>query len=197
MKYASDNQLLTAAINYATECHKDDVRKGTDMNYIVHPLEVMHILFLMGADKQLMAAGVLHDTVEDTDATLNDIEAQFGFAVKELVKSHTEEHKEWEWEKRKTQAMTDEKDAPKREQMLVLADKLSNIRAMNRDYEKLGEKLWERFNRGKDKQAWYYHSSVNALKGLAQYDDIKPFYDEFSELVKETFGEAPENVLFK
>lgn len=62
----ADNKLLNEAIMYATRMHKKTLRKGIDMSYIVHPLEVMHILELMHADKQLMAAGVLHDTVEDT-----------------------------------------------------------------------------------------------------------------------------------
>lgn len=197
MEFANDNELLNAAISYATECHKDGVRKGTNMNYIVHPLEVMHILFLMGADKKLMAAGVLHDTVEDTDATLKDIKARFGEFVAELVKSHTEQHKEWEWEKRKITAMTSELTASRAEKLLVLADKLANIRAIHRDYESLGEELWGRFNRGKDQQAWYYHSSANALRSLADDTAAKEFYDEYVELVHATFGEAPENVLFK
>ena len=73
-----ENEMLTNAIAYAVEMHKGGLRKGTNIPYIVHPLEVMHILFEMGADKKLMAAGVLHDTVEDTKATLEDIEERFG-----------------------------------------------------------------------------------------------------------------------
>ena len=72
----AENELLNNAISFAVEKHKNGLRKGTKMPYIVHPLEVMHNLMLMGADKNLMAAGVLHDTVEDTDATLEEIGAK-------------------------------------------------------------------------------------------------------------------------
>lgn len=126
----ADNKLLNEAIMYATRMHKKTVRKGTDMPYIVHPLEVMHILELMHADKQLMAAGVLHDTVEDTKATIEDIEKRFGKDVAELVAAHTEKDKSKPWKERKTEALDHLYDAPERVKMLVLADKLANIRAI-------------------------------------------------------------------
>ena len=84
-----ENDMLNNAIVYAVEKHRNGLRKGTKMPYIVHPLEVMHNLMLMGADKNLMTAGVLHDTVEDTDATLEEIAAKFGADVAALVSSHT------------------------------------------------------------------------------------------------------------
>lgn len=190
-----DNELLIKAIDYANKMHAGDTRKGTDMPYIVHPLEVMHNLYLMQASKTLMAAGVLHDVVEDTDATIGDIEKEFGSVVAELVNSHTEQHKEWPWEKRKITAMDEERNLPKDMQMLALADKLANIRAMHRDFKLLGEKLWERFNRGKDQQNWYYHSSVNVLKKLEEYPEVAPFYSEFKVLVDDVFGAEPEGCL--
>lgn len=152
----AENELLNDAIPFVVEKHKDGLRKGTKMPYIVHPLEVMHNLMLMDADKKLMAAGVLHDTVEDTDTTLEEIAAKFGEDVAILVASHTEKDKALPWITRKEIALEHLKDANKREQMLVLADKLSNMRAIARDYAELKDKLWGRFNRGKESQAWYY-----------------------------------------
>lgn len=195
MVIEKDNELLIKAIEYANAMHAGACRKGTTMPYIIHPMEVMHNLYLMQADKSLMAAGVLHDVVEDTDATMTDIEKRFGVKIAELVKSHTEQHKEWPWEQRKAIAMEEERTLSKEMQMLALADKLSNIRAMHRDYVKLGDKLWERFNRGKDKQSWYYHSSVNVLKGLATYPEVEAFYNEFAKLVDEVFGNEPDGCL--
>ena len=89
----AENELLNNAISFAVEKHKNGLRKGTKMPYIVHPLEVMYNLMLMGADKNLMAAGVLHDTLEDTDATLEEIAAKFGADVDAIVSSHTEKDK--------------------------------------------------------------------------------------------------------
>lgn len=184
----SENEMLNNAIAYAVEKHKKGLRKGTKMPYIVHPLEVMHNLLLMGADKNLMAAGVLHDTVEDTDATLEEIAENFGEDVAALVASHTEKDKELPWKERKEIALEHLKHANKREQMLVLADKLSNMRAIARDYAELSDKLWERFNRGMDAQAWYYHGGAAALAQLGEYDDTRALYQEFADLVNEVFA---------
>ena len=185
----AENELLNNAIAFAVEKHKNGLRKGTKMPYIVHPLEVMHNLMLMGADKNLMAAGVLHDTVEDTDATLDEIAEKFGEDVASLVASHTEKDKSLPWKKRKDIALEHLKQANKREQMLVLADKLSNMRAIARDYDKIQDKLWERFNRGKEDQAWYYNTGADALIALANDEKTAEFYDEFADLVGHVFGD--------
>lgn len=197
VKFENDNYLLSEAIQFAAFWHRDAVRKGTDMPYIVHPMEVMHNLYLMGADKKLMAAGVLHDVVEDTEVTIEMVREVFGDEVALLVNSHTEQNKELPWEERKIIAMEEERTLPKNMQMLALADKLSNIRAMARDYKACGEELWKRFNRGKDKQSWYYHSSANVLSALGKYDDTALAYVEFCNLVDEVFGSEPEGCLNK
>ena len=186
----AENKLLNNAIAFAIEKHRNGLRKGTTMPYIVHPLEVMHNLMLMEADKNLMAAGVLHDTVEDTDATLEEIAAKFGDDVAALVSSHTEKDKSLPWKTRKEIALEHLKHANKREQMLVLADKLSNMRAIARDYAALKDKLWDRFNRGKESQAWYYRSGAASLMKLGEYEDTKALYLEFAELVDKVFGES-------
>ena len=150
----AENELLNDAIAYAATMHRSGLRKGTSMPYIVHPLEVMHILEVMTGDKHLMAAGVLHDVVEDTDATIEDVYAKFGDDIGTLVEGHIEKHKEDPWEKRKEEALAHLAKADVREQKLVLADKLANMRAIARDYAKYGEDLWQRFKRGKNIQSW-------------------------------------------
>lgn len=174
-----ENEMLTNAIAYAVEMHRGGLRKGTDIPYIVHPLEVMQTLFEMGADKKLMAAGVLHDTVEDTEATLEDIEERFGKEVADLVASHTEKDKSLPWRERKEIALAHLAKASEREKMLVLADKISNIEAMARDYEKIGDKLWERFNQGKEQQEWYYREAIEALATLEANRELMRFYHRF------------------
>ena len=174
-----ENEMLTNAIAYAVEMHKGGLRKGTNIPYIVHPLEVMHILYEMGADKKLMAAGVLHDTVEDTEATLDEIKELFGEEVADLVASHTEKDKSLPWRERKEIALAHLAKASEREQMLVLADKISNIEAMARDYEKIGDKLWERFNQGKEQQEWYYGEAMEALSALENNRELMNFYHRF------------------
>lgn len=100
-----------------------------------------------------VCSGVLHDVVEDTSATLEDVYTSFGDDIGALVEGHTEKHKKNPWEKRKEEALAHLAKADAREQKLVLADKLANMRAIARDDAKYGEDLWQRFKRGKDIQS--------------------------------------------
>lgn len=77
--------LISLAIAKASWWHKDQVRKYTHDNYIVHPIEVMKFLELFTKDEAVLAAAVLHDVVEDTDATIQDVKAIFGEDVAALV----------------------------------------------------------------------------------------------------------------
>jgi (p)ppGpp synthase/HD superfamily hydrolase len=66
------------AIEFGARAHAGKYRKGTEVPYIVHPLGVMKILVEHGASEDLVVAGILHDTVEDTYVTLEDIRNSFG-----------------------------------------------------------------------------------------------------------------------
>ena len=178
--------LLNEAIIFAVEKHAGQVRKGTDLPYIIHPLEVMTILGAMHVDTEVMAAGALHDTVEDTGVTIDDIKANFGNRVAELVHGHTED-KSKSWEERKKEALEELRDAPFDLKCLVMADKLSNMRAIARDYRQIGDKVWERFSRPKDKQAWYYAEGVKALESMQDNENTAEFYEEFKGLYEEVF----------
>ena len=63
------------------------MRKGTDIPYITHPVAVGMILANAGCPDELIIAGILHDTVEDTEVTLEQIETEFGKAVADIVAS--------------------------------------------------------------------------------------------------------------
>ena len=180
--------MLEKAIEYAVQKHSGQMRKGKGVPYIVHPLAVMGWLYRMGADENLLAAGVLHDVVEDTDATIDDIKLLFGDDVAELVAAHTDD-KTLEWHERKRKACDEIKSLPKRAQMLILADKLSNIQDMADDYKNIGDKLWERFKFGKEHQSWYYRYSVKSLDALAD-GNTKWAFDKYVELVGAVFKRA-------
>ena len=184
------HEILNAAIHYAVDKHSGAFRKGTIIPYIVHPLEVMNLLVQMGADMTLMAAGVLHDTVEDTEATIEEIAEKFGQGVADLVASHTEQDKSLPWRERKEIALAHLAKANKREQMLVLADKLSNIEAMARDFDEIGDALWERFNKGREEQEWYYREAVKALSKLGKEPDVMNYYHRFVSAVDYVFDPA-------
>lgn len=181
-------RLLNEAINFATEKHAGQFRKGTARPYIVHPLEVVQILETMGADEELLMAGVLHDTLEDTEATEEEIRTRFGEGVAELVRGHTEDKRK-SWQERKQQAIAEVQEAGLRMKMLVLADKLSNLRDMSRDYREVGEVLWERFRAPKERQSWYYHGIQEALAEVQEVAQTREVYQEMCGLIHGLFGE--------
>lgn len=177
---------LNQAIYFATERHAGQFRKATDTPFIVHPMEVMTILAGMKSDTDLLIAGILHDTVEDTETTLEEIEALFGVEVARLVAEHSED-KNLSWEERKEIEYRDTCDASLRLKKLVLADKLANLRSIYRDYRDVGNELWNRFSAGAERQAWYYGKMTDALSDLQNTEDAQEYYWEMVELYKDVF----------
>ncbi|MDO4806301.1 MAG: HD domain-containing protein [Coriobacteriales bacterium] len=85
--------LLEEAIVYATIMHQGKVRKFGGRPFILHPLEVAQILSTLTDDMEVIAAGILHDVVEDTDGTLDEIQKRFGERVASPVDSETEDER--------------------------------------------------------------------------------------------------------
>lgn len=183
---ARNNARIDEAIIFAVKRHAGGLRKGTALPYILHPLEMLQILSNMNADTDLQIAGLLHDTIEDTDTTAQEIAALFGEDVAALVSHHSED-KEKNWLARKTAALAALQSADERQKMLALADKLSNLRSIARDYAALGDALWQRFHAPKEKQAWYYNGILDALAELEQYEETAPAYQELLAHYKDVF----------
>lgn len=162
--------LLAHAVAFAAEAHVGQLRKGTQLPYIVHPMEVAAICGTMTEDEEVLAAAVLHDTIEDTPATKEDLEDRFGPRVTELVLSQSENKREGQpatatWKVRKEESIehirsTDDVQA----KMLCLSDKLSNIRSVYRDLERDGDPFWNKFHQNDPiEQSWYYLTIAELL----------------------------------
>lgn len=82
--------LLDEAIIFAVQAHSGQVRKGTNRPYILHPLEAAAIVASMTDDLEVIAAAVLHDTMEDANVSLAEITSKFGPRVAGLVQAETE-----------------------------------------------------------------------------------------------------------
>ena len=171
------------AIEFAAVKHRGQVRKGTDIPYIVHPMEVMYILTQNDCDETTVIAGLLHDTIEDAGATPEEIEAAFGKDVAQIVAAESED-KSKSWQERKQTTIDRLPNESFEAQLVCCADKLANVRSMFYDYRKIGEKLWERFNAPKERIAWYYGGIVDALSVLEDYD----MYQELKTTVQKMFG---------
>ena len=181
-----ESNKLNEAIEFASKKHKGQYRKATAIPYILHPLEVLQILYSMRADTNVMIAGVLHDTVEDTDTSLDEIRELFGDDVAMLVASNTED-KSKSWIERKQHTIDELANADERVKMLIMADKLSNIRSIAFDFNQIGDKLWKRFNAPKQKQAWYYDGILDALYDMQFIPECEKAYWELTGLFKDVF----------
>lgn len=166
------------AIIFASIKHQNQKRKGTNLPYIVHPMEVMQILTENGCSENVIVAGILHDTLEDTDTTPQEIEKEFGKDILAIVQTESED-KSKTWKERKQHTIDCLKTDSLETKLVCCADKLSNIRSMYADFQNCGAELWKRFNASKEDIGWYYHSITDNLSGLEGYK----MYDELQKYV--------------
>lgn len=115
-----------------------------------------------GFPEEAVAAGYLHDAVEDTAATIEDIALEFGPKVASLVQGNTE-NKGDSWEERKKHTIDLVKSAPLALKALVAADKLDNLHSLIAGYQLQGDDIWSAFKRGREKQQWYYEAIAEAV----------------------------------
>ncbi len=189
---------LVKAFEFALAAHTAP-RKGGDIPYIVHPMDVASILLKNKAAANLVIAGLLHDTIEDTAVTFEDLKTAFGIEVATLVRNVSEpDHlaknqppgaKKQSWKRRKEHTIDSVTKAPLDVKVLACADKLANIRDMITDYHRLGEELWKIFNAPKEDHRWYYTSLLTAFEapGAGASLAAHPIYQEFKRCVGELF----------
>jgi (p)ppGpp synthase/HD superfamily hydrolase len=176
------------AVEFAAKAHSGQFRKKTNIPYIVHPLGVAQILMESSCPNKIVIASLLHDTIEDTAVTCQDIEENFGRYVAELVKYASEPDKQASWKARKVHTIKTLQKVPFDAALVACADKLDNIRSIRRDYGKLGEKVWEKFNASKEDQRWYYGALAEVFSGYAKGVVYAPIFAEFMSEVKAVFG---------
>lgn len=153
---------IEEAIEVAAEAHQGQYRKGTRTPYITHPYAVGLILMEAGCSEAVVVAGILHDTVEDTDLTLEFIQEHFGEYVAGIVEGCSE-NKALRWRARKTERIEALRRASPEVCTVTCADKLHNLRTIISEYDVIGDAVWERFHGGVEDQAWYYRSVLDAI----------------------------------
>lgn len=184
--------LFLEALAFAAQAHGEATRKGGKTPAILHAAEAAAIAATLTDDERVLAAAVLHDTVEDTDVSLEELQARFGGRVSELVASETEDKLRdlpaaETWRRRKEENMQRLFDSRDRDvQVLFLSDKLSNMRAFYRQKLQYGDRLWELFNQHDPEQHhWYYRTIAGALPEL----EGTPAWREYDWLIKQVFEE--------
>ena len=182
--------LVEKALLFAAEAHGGQTRKNGKIPYILHPAEAAAVAATLTDDPEIIAAVLLHDTVEDTDVTLDEIRSEFGERVAAIVAADTETEQEdvprsESWMSRKQSSLDAMKDSSRDVKIMWLSDKLSNMRSFSLMYRREGDAMWEHFNQ-KDKkiQEWYYRTICDYLSELSDTDA----YQEFITRVDFVFG---------
>lgn len=186
---------------FAINAHKGQIRKSDkEKPMIIHPINVANILSEYGYDDNVVAAAYLHDVIEDTKYTKEDLLKEFNEDIVSLVLGATEEDKSLSWEERKIITIDKVKDLDLRHKVVVCADKISNLEDMRIIFEVNGKKDFSAFKRGFDKQKWYYTEVYNSLiynenKDYVMFSRLKLliddiFYDnKHDELERKIFEE--------
>lgn len=170
------NRRLERALAFAAAAHArvHQERRGTSFPYVAHPIRVAEILEHFERDEDVIVAGFLHDTVEDNEVTLEEIEAAFSARVKALVATASEPDKALPWIERKRHtiaALSRENDA--NVLALATADKLDNVRAITDTLRQRGAKeTWALFREPRRCQHWYYRTVAATLLGRRPDDPL-------------------------
>lgn len=186
-----DTSYFDKAAAFALDAHKNTERRGKGFPYIIHVMEAAEIVASITNDPELLAAAMLHDVVEDTDITEDDIRKEFGDRVASLVAGESDpvfEGSDSEtWKARKEFAVKRLAEEPRDAKIVALGDKLSNMRAIARDFEEKGDKLWEIFHAPDPHlHEWHYRALADSLKEL----EDTAAYKEFCYLIDKTFLNA-------
>ena len=166
--------LLDKALSIAASAHREQLRKGSQVPYIIHPVHVAMILLKHGFAEEAVIAGVLHDVVEDTDINLERVAAEFGPAVAHIV-DHVSETKtapsatggppvKLPWRTRKEEQLARLQNADPLAAAVKAADALHNCQSMLLDLQTHGKNLWQRFRGSQEDQLWYYTAMAALLR---------------------------------
>jgi myo-inositol-1(or 4)-monophosphatase len=155
------SQQYDEALQVATLAHRPQMRKGSGLPYIVHPIHVSVILLRHGFPTEVAIAGLLHDLVEDQGYELSKVEKQFGPRVAEMVEALTEQKRDAQgkkrpWDVRKREALQQIRDAGRETVAVKAADTLHNAHSFVRDLNREGHRVWRHFNRGPQSLLDYY-----------------------------------------
>jgi (p)ppGpp synthase/HD superfamily hydrolase len=157
-----------AAFRLASDLHRAQTRKSTQVPYLSHLMAVSGLVLENGGSEDEAIAGLLHDAVEDQGgpATLELIRQDFGDVVADMVSvlSDTDETPKPPWRARKEAYLRHLEDAPPAVLRVSAADKLHNARSILRDYAIFGEDLWNRFSAPAADQIWYYRSLADVFR---------------------------------
>ena len=157
-------QRFAQGLELAMRAHDGQVRKGTLIPYVAHPMAVAAIALEYGADEDQAIAALLHDAVEDGGAEYEqEIRERFGARVADLVMGCTDgvpdaTGQKPPWKQRKEKYLAHLEMATSDVLLVSGSDKLHNARAILGDLHTVGVSVFDRFTASKEETLWYYTS---------------------------------------
>jgi (p)ppGpp synthase/HD superfamily hydrolase len=154
------------ALLYASRVHANQKRRGTRIPYLAHLLGAANIAITFGADENEAIAALLHDAIEDQQVPHAELVERFGSRVANIVRgcSDSEALPKPPWRERKERYVARLGRASRSARLVCAADKLDNARALLADYRAHGDKIWRKFNGGREGTLWYYRAVASALR---------------------------------
>jgi len=198
VKYMEVNGIMEIkekAKMFAIQAHMGQIRKSEpDKPMIIHPIGVGQLLESFGYDDNVIAAGYLHDVVEDTKYTIEDIEKEFGKDIATLVMGASEPDKSLSWEDRKRHTIEETRKLPFRNKLVICADKINNLEDLFLKFEKIGNRDFSAFKRGEESQEWYYTSIYESL--VSGEDKDLPIFVRLKDILDKVFAKK-EDLFFR
>jgi (p)ppGpp synthase/HD superfamily hydrolase len=172
--------LLKLALDWAAIWHKDQRRKYPDVDvpYLSHIAGVAAILSRHGFEERVVAAGALHDVMEDCGVTYAALSDTFGRTVADLVRHVSEEDKSLSWEERKRLYLEHFSEKPWEAQAITLADKIDNFQSIVVCARAFAPAVdpWAMFKRGRDVQLARFRELLTRARALPEH----PLVDEYA-----------------
>jgi len=169
---------ILKAYDFAKKKHEGQFRKGTSIPYIVHPYEVYKLAKEFTDDENILIAALLHDTIEDTDTTKDEIALLFNEEVANMVDNLSIK---WcdSWKEEKIRYINSIANSNDKVKFIKACDLCCNLSDMHNDYLKIQNKVWEKFNADYKTLKWYYNSIAKAVSSLTNYRYILDRIDNY------------------
>ena len=182
---------FTQALEFARATHQGQLRKGTAIPYLAHPLAVASLALGFGADEDEAIAALLHDTAEDGggEPVLVHIRDTWGPKVEAIVRACSDSltddpRSKAPWRERKEAHLAHLGEAPGSVQLVAAADKLHNLHSLLADLRAQDPEVWSRFKAGPEDQRWHYGACVDLLAADPARPWSRPLRDAFQSLTE-------------
>jgi (p)ppGpp synthase/HD superfamily hydrolase len=180
-------EQVLRALTIAIDAHRGQVRRTTGAPYITHILDVTKHLLNERVEEHVIIAGILHDTLEDTDINPERIKKEFGEAVLKLVEFATEPDNTQEktvgelkksWHDRKQATLQKAATGTHEELIILLADKLSNLSSIREDLEHIGLDVWNHFHAQDHEIIRHYEDLTNIFAQRLPHLRLRKLFEQ-------------------